>query len=349
MSEQISPVRHFSITYSFSEKHHKDEATFSSDVFRSDIKTSFSNSGVNKYIYQLERGLKTKRLHYQCYVHLKDKTRPAALAKKLHILMPSCNVSVASEKGITSLQLYCIKQDETYISGPWADHQIYTGQDLISPETMYSWQKTIFTEVTTTPGTVRHINWVYDQKGGIGKSSLVKYLGFKCDIPDYSFGETKDLLNAVSEEPGKVAYIFDLPRTKPRIYSTSDLYSAMESIKNGKVVNHKYKFKRVYMAPPHVWVFSNSLPNYSFMSGDRWKVWEIKDLKLVPYIQKILPLKAPTALSNYEASKPVRRAPAIQQPSSSHSGSVSGYSAGDKRKPISLNINIALKPKRPKI
>jgi hypothetical protein len=33
----------------------------------------------------------------------------------------------------------------------------------------------------------------------------------------------------------------------------------------------------LFMEPPHLWVFSNDVPNLAFCSIDRWKVYELKD------------------------------------------------------------------------
>lgn len=97
------------------------------------------------------------------------------------------------------------------------------------------------------------------------------------------WGRTGDLLNLVVKRGAKKIYLFDLSRSKPQDWAKDDISAAVEQIKNGHIVNLKYETDDFMMAPPHVWCFSNSVPNLSSMSADRWKFWEIsgKQLSLV--------------------------------------------------------------------
>ena len=53
-------------------------------------------------------------------------------------------------------------------------------------------------------------------------------------------------------------------------------YGFLESIKDGFVVSEKYQSKNVYIKTPNtVMVFSNSFPDTSGLSKDRWKIFEI--------------------------------------------------------------------------
>ena len=37
------------------------------------------------------------------------------------------------------------------------------------------------------------------------------------------------------------------------------------------------KAAELLMEPPHIWIFSNELPNISMCSLDRWHVWHLYD------------------------------------------------------------------------
>jgi len=38
------------------------------------------------------------------------------------------------------------------------------------------------------------------------------------------------------------------------------------------------KAAELLMEPPHIWIFSNELPNISMCSLDRWHVWHLYDV-----------------------------------------------------------------------
>ena len=38
--------------------------------------------------------------------------------------------------------------------------------------------------------------------------------------------------------------------------------------------------QELMMLPPHIHIFSNELPNLSYASMDRWKIWIIEDVPI---------------------------------------------------------------------
>jgi len=183
----------------------------------------------------------------------------------------------ASEKGKKALQDYCMKK-ETRILGPWADKAIYMGQDLI--QKLRPWQAAIKELVTSETPHPRKIFWVYDEVGGAGKSSFAKYMYFHHKIITLTFGDAKDLLYVVQKFQGRTAYMFDLSRTKGGKTSMSDIYQALEAVKNGMFVSSKYESDICLMSTPHVVVFSNHKPNMDALSKDRFSIIDFGDLKL---------------------------------------------------------------------
>lgn len=232
------------------------------DIFK------FFNKIAKKFVFQLEECPTTKSHHFQCYVNLKIKKRQHELCKMLNASgFNGANCSVASDAGKERLKLYAMKEDSR-IDGPWADHPIYRGQDLIKE--LRPWQQGIVKLIGTTPHK-RKIYWYYDSTGGKGKSSLSKYLYFHHGIIPLTIGKASDLLNVVYKLQGKKMYIFDISRTIPT-GTMNEIYTALESVKNGFFVNTKYETGVACFEIPHVVVFSNHLPKMSALSQDRWHI-----------------------------------------------------------------------------
>jgi len=144
---------------------------------------------------------------------------------------------------------------------------------------MPQWQKQMLELIKQHPGD-RTMHWVYDPIGNNGKTKFVKYIAFKHDAVGLAYGHSTDVLNLVSKLSGRRVYAWNLTRAKPANLSELDLYSAMESVKDGFFINLKYETAQVLMNPPHVIVMANHLPKRAHISADRWKMHEIIDGEL---------------------------------------------------------------------
>lgn len=226
------------------------------------------------YIYQLERGEKSGKLHFQVYFNLKEKTRDGPLVKSSTAAgINGATFKPASDKGKTALKEYCMKE-ETREEGPWADTPIYLGEDLI--KVLRPWQKKIADLLDAQPHR-RKIYWYYDADGGMGKSSFSKWMYFNHQVLTLTIGKASDLLNLVYKMQGHRMYILDVSRTVPA-GSMTELYMAIESVKNGYFVNTKYETGVACFAIPHVVVFSNHLPKKSALSADRWDIIDMSQM-----------------------------------------------------------------------
>ncbi len=241
-----------------------------------------------KFIYQWERG-STGYVHCQAYVNLRTKSYYTGkpLGKLLSGLgMPGVQCRPSSEAGIIALQAYAMKED-TRIAGPWADHPIYRGQDLICMDTPYPWQKEILSIVASPPND-RKILWINDAGGNVGKSKLLKYLCYKKLAKRVPLGNATQLkTNVIVQGPAR-CYCVDMPRTTGTTEKMHDLISALEEIKNGWVSSAMYgKHQEMFMSPPHVIIFSNMPPPMELMSADRWEVYKvITPLKILSRLSK---------------------------------------------------------------
>lgn len=242
-----------------------------------------------KFIYQWERGEVAGKEHLQGYINLKE--RSYHTGKPLGALLSSLGMKgvecrACSTVGQAALKSYVMK-DDTRIGGPWADHPVYLGQDLSMLNTPFPWQQDIINMIQKPPND-RTIVWINDSGGNVGKSKLLKYLSYKKIAKRIPLGNATQLkTNVIVQGPARV-YCVDIPRTVGSTEKMADLISALEEIKGGWVSSAMYgKHQELFMQPPHVICFSNQQPPRAMMSLDRWKVFTVKDKKLVRVVRNI--------------------------------------------------------------
>ena len=234
----------------------------------------FFNIICKKFVYQYEECPTTKNRHFQCYINLKVKKRKDQLFKMFNAMgFPGATCLPASDKGKQILKLYCMKEN-TRIAGPWADHPIYLGRDLI--RVLRPWQKKIVDMLDEIPHD-RRIWWYKDKKGGIGKSSLAKYLCYHHKIIPMKCARQADLINLVFKFPSQKMYIFDVQRTT-RKDMFLDMITTIEEVKTGLVINTKYETGVKMFDRPHIIVFSNYDPPVEKLSNDMIKVVDLATL-----------------------------------------------------------------------
>lgn len=230
---------------------------------------------LDDYYFQLEQGSETGRYHLQCLVKSVDRKREDTMFEYMKALIDfpcMLHCRYASVKGREELKKYCMKKDETHRAGPWTKRKVYLGEDL--PKSLLPWQDDLWKELQVPDPPLKRgqIIWICDPVGGLGKSTFAKWLGYHHDIPLYSYGGSKNVLSLVSNNMGKSAYLFDLPRTKPKDEG-NDIYCTLEQIKNGSITDTMYKGQKTkYMYPPHVVVFANWMPNQKCLSADKWDI-----------------------------------------------------------------------------
>lgn len=273
---QASQVWIVSITWFFEKNH----GPWSNNI--QDIVSGMCDQYAKHWIYQVERCATTGNLHVQGYWNLKTKDRPKALAAKVSEQgMEGVTISASSTAGKEALRLYCMK-DDTRVDGPWSDRPIFRGEDIPKDADLWEWQKEMKQEMLQKPDT-RKIHWIWDPTGGNGKSDLCKHIGWflQKDCEVFSNMKANDVSSQVVEAGSRKIYIWDLERTKPSDVSSTDLYCSIESVKNGYVRAGKHKGGKLWMAKPHVYIFSNSLPAIKLLSLDRWIIRKLENKKLI--------------------------------------------------------------------
>ena len=140
------------------------------------------------------------------------------------------------------------------------------------------WQKSLIEQVSVVNSDDRTVNWLVNFEGNIGKSKLQKWLVWQGLAQLVCMGTATQIKTAVSSGDTYNCYVCNIPRVSGNQESARDLFSALEDIKDGFVQSNMYgKGRSLFMKPPHLWVFSNDLPDLQFCSKDRWKIFQLED------------------------------------------------------------------------
>ncbi len=122
----------------------------------------------------------------------------------------------------------------------------------------------------------RTINWIWDEKGNIGKSYLCTYLYLKYDAVICG-GKRDDVFNQVfnwidnrDEESPKIV-ICDIPRASLDYVN----YSLLEKLKDGLFYSGKYEGGVCLLEPLHIICMANEEPMTGMVSEDRWNVVKV--------------------------------------------------------------------------
>jgi hypothetical protein len=125
------------------------------------------------------------------------------------------------------------------------------------------WQEAII-RVVQKPAHNRWIWWIYDDKGGMGKSRLTTHLCSEYNAIELS-GRFQDIAHGYNSQP---IVIFDIPRAE-KLELLLDLYKAAEAFKNGSIFSPKYESCLKRFKVPHVFFFSNQPAPAGVWSADR--------------------------------------------------------------------------------
>lgn len=249
------------------------------------------------FVFQLEKGEQTNRLHYQGRLSLIKKKRPH-LATKLFLEGMGEVINGLSwyikptvkEEYLKGTFVYQMKLD-TRQDGPWSDKDIpkYVPRHIrgITP---YPFQQQVLDTMQEYDD--RHINCIIDPTGNNGKSVLTALVRSRGGISIPCVGDTERLVATVCNiltaknlrQPRLV--VVDLPRSinNQRLFQ---LMSAIEIIKDGYVYDTRNHYTDWEYDKPQLWVFTNNPIPTKYMSNDRWNFYSINDDK---YLEKSEPV-----------------------------------------------------------
>lgn len=147
--------------------------------------------------------------------------------------------------------------------------------NLLDKYGMYNGIQQKIIDYVNSPTHDREIYWVYDPKGGTGKTDLANHLISNNGFLVFGNAKTADVALAWNGEN----VIFDYSRSQQDHIN----YGVIEDVKNGRIFSGKYQSCVKLYARPKVLVFANFLPDFSKMSSDRWRVSEVTNNYLEEY------------------------------------------------------------------
>lgn len=238
---------------------------------------------LNKYCkswcFQEEQGAETGYLHFQGRFSLKTKSRKGNIPG-----IVKAHYSPTQSLNITNFDY--VMKDDTRTKGPWTDKDEpayiplqYRGK----LDTLFPYQREIIKICEKFDD--RKINLLYCPTGNIGKSTLAHLMRLHLRalvLPPLNDADrliyTCCNMAMARNIRQSVPIFIDLPRAmnKERLFG---LYTAIEVIKQGYLIDTRNHAKEWDMDCPIVWVFTNSEPEISMLSKDRWQLWEVDENK----------------------------------------------------------------------
>lgn len=204
--------------------------------------------------------------HLQGYVEFKNAISFNSLKKILK------RAHIEKAKGTTEDNIrYCSKESVAVNTFPKKKIDIII--EKYSKVIWKEWQQNIINLIEGEKND-RRIIWVFDKKGGSGKSFLCKYLFIKYNAI-VAKGKKNDVFNQLNiwqennPELDPKAIILDIPRHSADYIN----YGMMEELKDGLIYSGKYEGGTIlFNESPEVIVFSNDLPDMEKWTKDRYHI-----------------------------------------------------------------------------
>lgn len=246
----------------------------------------------SRWVFQLERGTEEAKLHYQCTIELKKRTRPGALANRIRELgFAAVHVGIISSAGNKAAWDYS-KKTATRVEGPWGSGQMIAEEPKsIRDINLHEWQETVIA-IAKRPWSreiSRKVTIIVDILGGSGKSTLMKYMSYHKIAYAIQPGEAKSMIReaqCVCDDTNSIprTWMIDLPREKSIVLERSDFWTGIETIKNGQYADDRHHHKSTMAAEePNVIIFCNEVPNWTKLTEDRWEKGLVMGTSIKPW------------------------------------------------------------------
>lgn len=214
-----------------------------------------------RWCFQKERGASG-------YTHFQGRFSLISKQKMRDIIHPFSHLSVTSKENY--LNMFYVLKDDTRVDGPWQDTDVYVPKSC-KDTALLPFQKHIVEHRDDD----RTINCIIDPKGGKGKTHVCRYIdATKRGVLITFTKDYKDLMRCVFNQDPSLLYLVDIPRGMKKD-KLDELFAALETLKDGLSFDDRYKYRKRWMEPPTIWVFTNTIPNLRWLSSDRWKLWSI--------------------------------------------------------------------------
>jgi len=233
-----------------------------------------------KWVFQLEEGETTKYKHFQCRVSLMKKAIKSSVLKLFtdfppNYCMPSTNETFNNQK------FSYVMKEQTRLEGPWSDQDPeppYVPRQYQHIKKLYPFQEDILSGKYYDN---RRINYIFDTEGNSAKSTTAFFAYQKGGLVVPPINNANKLCEFICSKYKKLdspkhykLAIYDLPRAMKKD-SLSELFTTIEMHKTGYIYDTRYTGFDMMVDSPDIWVFSNDLPELSYLSMDRWRFFKI--------------------------------------------------------------------------
>ena len=239
-----------------------------------------------KFVFQLELGERSGKLHWQCRIRLRKKMTVGAFKKNICDValwgartIPTCN-EVFRAKGAAAFNY--VTKSHTRQAGPWYDHQFDVAkrsqmtrqlEDFMG-RTLLPYQQFICEGLQEWDA--RRIVFIRDKPGHCGKTVFTEWLEYY-KIAEYipPLDTLREVMQAVYATPVErsSAFVIDVPRSVR--LSNGTFWAGMESLKDGKSYDGRYSWKKRWQTRPGLVVMGNRFPQFEEISADKWELYDL--------------------------------------------------------------------------
>jgi len=201
--------------------------------------------------------------HLQGYIQARKRIRPMETFSEKSIHWEKC-------RSPKHARAYCCKDDSAT-----GNFVLDTEEQIVLIKPDRPWQLEILELIKKPP--TRKIHWYWESIGGVGKTTVTRWLVGKHDALVVS-GKSDNCKYAITQykEKKKIypkIIVWNIPRSLTKEYVN---YEAIETIEDGVFFSGKYESGSVLMNHPHIILFANVPPETHKMSIRKWNIVEIK-------------------------------------------------------------------------
>ena len=237
-------------------------------------------------VFKLEIGTKSEKKHWQGYIELNT---PRTSKKNVLAIFESrfkniAGLTISPVANREAIHNYVIKEETQAGKINYCGVKEVYDQEFANTS-LREWQQELLDYLLIRSNDKdyrsRKILYIEDRRGNSGKSHFTKYMrigqkklkAFK--LPVNSVDRLLSATNLLIKQESKIdVLIIDIPRTMGADQNLEDLWSAIEDIKNGHILDVMFgKFNECLFKPPIVLVFTN-IPMSQVrdrLSKDRWE------------------------------------------------------------------------------
>lgn len=234
---------------------------------------------ISRYVFQEEIGEKGTP-HLQGFFSFKKKDRSSKLNnKRIHF-----EVAKDRANNYRKAMYYCYNQEKRAPEGRlwYKNVRIQEKLNIPNKDNLYTWEIMIINELVLKEPHDREIWWVFDQWGGVGKTTFCKYLCYHHGFIPLN-GKAADMRNAIVDYD-KTNFVLpdSIVINIPATFDTNYLsYEGIESVKDMFFYSGKYEGGVMVGNSPRLIVFANEMLDWEKFSRHRViRCYEIKDGQL---------------------------------------------------------------------